>query len=54
MVEQAITPLSLIPPSAAMAVSPASHEQYQAEMAVLREQIATVRTAANMEQMVQL
>ena len=54
MVEQAITPLSLTPPSAAMAAPPVSHEQYQADMAVLREQIATVRTAASVEQMVQL
>ena len=39
---------------AAMAAPPVSHEQYQADMAVLREQVATVRTAVNAEQMVQL
>ena len=54
VVEQSTTPLSLPSPSAAMAALPASHEQYQAEMAVLREQITAVRTATSVEQMVQL
>ena len=54
MVEQAKPPLSPTPPRAAMAASPVSREQYLADMTALREQIATVRIAVNVEQMVQL
>ena len=54
MVEQAITPLSLNSPRAAMAASPVSREQYLADMTALKEQLSTVKAAGNVEQAVKL
>ena len=53
MVEQTITPLTVAPQRAAMAL-PVSREQYAADVNTLKEQIATVKSATSVEQMVQL
>ena len=51
--EQTITPPTVAPQRAAMAL-PVSREQYAADVNTLKEQIATVKNATSVEQMVQL
>ena len=53
--EQTINSAPLRPTlRAAMATLPVSREQYLADMTTLKDQMATVKTAVNVEQMVQL